>query len=911
MAVIPTSIQADYLDALGHRVYLGGTGATISLPANQNAVEVAAFFCRAHQPKGWPRVLFLAHKTSILLHAFETFSDILGESLSYGVFGVDKEAAKADVMFSTFKMMRGHLEEFSSDTFDIVICEAAHHAIADTFRDAVAHFKKAKFRLAMSDLVSDFFERDNLGDVLQLFGPLIRYMTFEEAYAQRLIPRMIYSVVAEHTMREDGLDARIGGAGLLTFVEMNRYIVQPIQDEKLVAIIREKVENTQNAKVVIFCENVWRAKRIAEIFQTTAFCAQTENYSQRLAEFRRSKSGIITAVWSLNEGAYLDDVNLIFFLGSIRGRSTILHQLASGTSTEPDKVLRIYDFVDSYARLLLLEAMADDFRQSASEIGRFDQEDVFIFDPHARYLLELGSNMVTLGLPDEMLEEVLKAELYSFVAVLGRHLTRKEHIRLSQKKRIHTLGAYRRIFGSMDSAYRAIDHDRRLSETLSDSELLLPLSDLIEVTITDRKRLPTGPEIDEAFHRNELPRGLSAYLKRFGSFAQAYRLLGYDVKIRTHESYQDCLDGFRRVAELLGYLPTYPHLVKFSRRGVCPNQHVYMRYFPGGIEAIVAAAGYGSVKEALLKEIVELHRNVAYQLSHLDVQALHKEGKCNALLRYIKQYHSWGKVIEAADECMNGLLLSRPKTSPEVLKLLDGFRRVRKSLGYLPSVDEIDEYSTRGECRDYRIFLAIFPGGIEEIVSAAGYGTIQEVLLREFLTVQEGIDHPLSFDEVVGISITGRCNHPNRFIRYFGDWDKFLQAAGLDPNLVVKGESRRYPIKRLIDDFKRLVEHKKRIPTYEEMEYACTEGMCAAPTVYMRYFSGIEEIVVSAGLGTMREALLREYLKVQGEDGRALSVGEWDAIAGVRGLNTSRRFSKYFGGWSNLMEAARSSAEAQ
>jgi hypothetical protein len=181
-----------------------------------------------------------------------------------------------------------------------------------------------------------------------------------------------------------------------------------------------------------------------------------------------------------------------------------------------------------------------------------------------------------------------------------------------------------------------------------------------------------------------------------------------------------------------------------------------------------------------LKEFLELWDELGHPPSQREVQRASREGKCSGSVRFLNSFGTWDDLLSAAqaDSQADERRLTFTYGIP-FGQLLEGFRAVANQLKRVPTTSDIIQGSKDGLCASWPTFLRNFPGGIEEVIVAAGMGTLRDALLREFLDVQTQFDYPLTFSDWQMASVTRGCNEARRFIRYFGSWDELLKAAGL------------------------------------------------------------------------------------------------------------------------------------
>ena len=87
---------------------------------------LAAFDALNFNPK---RLLYIVHEGSILRKSLETFQEIFGKNVTYGIYSGTSKEAEADFVFATNITMSNTLELFSKNEFDYIVIDECHHAI--------------------------------------------------------------------------------------------------------------------------------------------------------------------------------------------------------------------------------------------------------------------------------------------------------------------------------------------------------------------------------------------------------------------------------------------------------------------------------------------------------------------------------------------------------------------------------------------------------------------------------------------------------------------------------------------------------------------------------------------------------------------------------------------------------------
>jgi superfamily II DNA or RNA helicase len=100
----------------------------------------SAFAMRELHPK---RLLFVVHREQIAKQAMSSYRKIFGSEKSYGLLSGNQKDMDAECKFSTMQMMAKpeiH-EQFSKDTFDVIVLDECHHAGSESYQRIMGYFK--------------------------------------------------------------------------------------------------------------------------------------------------------------------------------------------------------------------------------------------------------------------------------------------------------------------------------------------------------------------------------------------------------------------------------------------------------------------------------------------------------------------------------------------------------------------------------------------------------------------------------------------------------------------------------------------------------------------------------------------------------------------------------------------------
>jgi len=360
----PLSYQSDCLAALVECRRKHRQKALVVMATGLGKTVVSAFDVQRLLTEAPGRVLYLCHQNDILRQARETFEEILGDSYSYGYFhGTEKHLHKVDVLFASFQTMATWRDAFHRDEFRYVVVDEVHHAHAATFRPTVEYFTP-EFLVGLTATP----ERADGLDITELFGKPVYELGLFKALAQDHLCEVDYRVMTDEIQNAGVLDTP---AGKLSIAELNRTIFIPKRDEEIVRIIGEKVKEVQNPRVIVFCNSIAHAERMAALMPHAAVVHSKLKHDEkrrRLDAFRRGDVDTVLTVDMLNEGIDIPQANVIVFLRSTGSKTVFLQQLGRGLRKALGKLkVLVLDFVANCERIEMIDELVQGTKQALGD----------------------------------------------------------------------------------------------------------------------------------------------------------------------------------------------------------------------------------------------------------------------------------------------------------------------------------------------------------------------------------------------------------------------------------------------------------------------------------------------------------------------------------------------------------------
>ncbi|MEG2633721.1 MAG: DEAD/DEAH box helicase family protein, partial [Oscillospiraceae bacterium] len=340
----PNFMQRRALKELNRYRAIGTSRALVVAAAGSGKTYLAAFDALNFNPK---RLLYIVHEGSILKKSLETFQDVFGSNVSYGIYSGTSKECDTDFVFATNVTMSKTLDLFRKDEFDYIIIDECHHATAETYKRIISYFEP-EFLLGLTATP----ERMDNQDVFEMFDQNVPYeLRLRDAINNDLVVPFHYFGIRD-TLVDYGLSAG----------EERRMIAQ-LANDKHCEFISEQIERHRpqgKLKALAFCRNVTHARMMCEALgerYNTAYLTGRNDIGERIRAYNDLQSDsaeleILFTVDILNEGVDIPGVNMVLFLRPTESSTIFIQQLGRGLRKYDNKqFVTVLDFIgNSYKR---------------------------------------------------------------------------------------------------------------------------------------------------------------------------------------------------------------------------------------------------------------------------------------------------------------------------------------------------------------------------------------------------------------------------------------------------------------------------------------------------------------------------------------------------------------------------------
>jgi len=346
---------------------------------------------------GAERVLFLAHRETIIDQAMETFQRVIP-----GAHQLKTAGAQALVEINTdtqhlFAMVQTlgreeNVQKLSPDFFDYVIVDEFHHAAAESYRRVLKHFRP-KFLLGLTATP----ERMDGQDVLELCDRNVAYeLRLLDAIQHRWLCPFHYYALFDPTDYEQvqwnagrGYDEE----------QLQIALSQDTRADLIVKNVELFQPESGKRKCLAFCSNVGHAKWMARAFVDRGIPATV-----LIGQTPGSELEIVCAVDVLNEGVDVPSLTHVLLLRPTDSFAVFIQQLGRGLRLHPGKsFVTVLDFVGNYRKSFVAPLALQGFSSPPPTIARSKPTDEF--------QIPAGCSVIV----DKRVERLWEAELESII----------------------------------------------------------------------------------------------------------------------------------------------------------------------------------------------------------------------------------------------------------------------------------------------------------------------------------------------------------------------------------------------------------------------------------------------------------------------------------------------------------------
>ena len=336
------------------------------------------------------RVLFIAHRKTILSKAKETFETIIKDK-KMGIY--DGNMGEEDYLFAMIQTMskKEHLEKFPKDYFDYIIIDEVHHGGAKSYQSLINYFTP-RFMLGMTATP----ERGDNFDIYELFHHNIAYeIRLHDALREELLCPFHYFGISD--IEVDGeLITEKTAVKKLTVDERVNHI---IEKSRFYSYSGDKLHG------LIFVSRVEEAIELTEKMKNRGIRCEVltgeDSDSKRektISDLEEGKIEYIITVDIFNEGVDIPCINQVILLRPTESSIVYIQQLGRGLRKYDGKeYVVILDFIGNYEKNFLIPV-------AVSQDNSYDKE-------YMKRFIMNGTDMIP-GQSSIIFEEIVKERIF-------------------------------------------------------------------------------------------------------------------------------------------------------------------------------------------------------------------------------------------------------------------------------------------------------------------------------------------------------------------------------------------------------------------------------------------------------------------------------------------------------------------
>lgn len=313
---------------------------------------MSAFDVRQYQPR---KMLFLVHREDILRKAEESFKRVMGHKLDTGIISGSSKDIQHQYIFSTVQSMNNMYHSLQEKTFDYIIVDESHHALAESYQNILNHFKP-DFLLGMTATPE---RSDGMGLFSFFENNIALEIRLHDALDSELISPFHYFGITE----VEGLD--LSDLKENEIKKLSKRLSTYARTDYIIEKMNLYGHDGDKLKCLAFCATIEHAKFMSNAFNQSGFNTiyltgedsvdRRIEYTKNLESNTHDSLQIIFTVDIFNEGIDIPSINTVLLLRPTESPIVFVQQIGRGLRKLPDKeFVTILDFIGNYTKNFMM-----------------------------------------------------------------------------------------------------------------------------------------------------------------------------------------------------------------------------------------------------------------------------------------------------------------------------------------------------------------------------------------------------------------------------------------------------------------------------------------------------------------------------------------------------------------------------
>lgn len=372
----PNAMQARFVDNLDRMIEAGEDRFLLVSATGTGKTFASAFGLRHRNPR---RILFLAHRETILKQAVQSYRRVLGNVYTYGILSGNEKCREATCLFATMQTMSEDKEMrlFQKDAFDFIVIDEVHRAGSDSYQKIMNYFRP-QYWLGMTASP----ERLDGFNIYELFdNNLVYEIRLQQALEENLLCPFHYYGITDFQYEGSEISEE-------TLFSDFRKLVSSERVNYIIDQAEYYGHSGDRLRGLVFCSAIKEARELSRLFNERGYrtCAlsgddspqKREEAIARLeasADFEDRLDYIFT-VDIFNEGVDIPAVNQVLMLRPTQSPVVFVQQLGRGLRKFDEKdFVVVIDFIGNYTNNYMIPiALSGDRSYSKDAIRKYVME---------------------------------------------------------------------------------------------------------------------------------------------------------------------------------------------------------------------------------------------------------------------------------------------------------------------------------------------------------------------------------------------------------------------------------------------------------------------------------------------------------------------------------------------------------